>query len=616
MISKSEEHEIDRAGKRLLREVLESLHWVVNDVQEDYGIDSNVQVFDGKSPTGAWFHAQLKSSSKSHYSADRTFVSQELSVDHARHYAAEMRQPIVVIHADVTANKVYWYFPQLDHNLAAVLPTTAAQSITVRIPTCQELPQTAPAVLISLETAYLMLASRELTSASTQFFAESLRHLPEQESLARAFQEKNDTLKLTKIRELYNRKQFVEARSRAEVVVVDPDSSVEVKFWAEIQLRSIDYHEILHAGKPQNELPKAMLKYAKALQALTRSGPRHLKFYSLITRHAAELEILAHENSSLFMALHLHLERGGDPIMALALYARRSVLARQIATKYNRCVRLARYASNYSDRWALGRALTDVVNAIGRYIATLHVEGRWDSQADFATSALQISKLAAWISAETRDVNGIVMAIISALVTVHSKDSDAFHWAEQTAENLGNSNERDDALRLIQRAAKRWDGEKVDGDFHGDTIWQAIQNIATGIGLDITDENSALVKELRIAARDDSPECVLVHCEHLLVAQGAIGPTAHRIRRLLSIETAGSKVVHCTLHDYHVEGRDLDGAFAEFKKIHCDSCPDAKPRSSNWHYDDSARQLEVVKHSAFVARFVGGPYGLRYTDKD
>jgi hypothetical protein len=63
VISKSEEHEIDRAGKRLLREVLESLHWVVNDVQEDYGIDSNVQVFDGKSPTGAWFHAQLKSSS-------------------------------------------------------------------------------------------------------------------------------------------------------------------------------------------------------------------------------------------------------------------------------------------------------------------------------------------------------------------------------------------------------------------------------------------------------------------------------------------------------------------------------------------------------------------------
>ena len=61
MISKPKEHETNRSGKRLLREALEPLGWVVNDVQEDYGIDSNVQVFDGRSPTGAWFHVQLKS---------------------------------------------------------------------------------------------------------------------------------------------------------------------------------------------------------------------------------------------------------------------------------------------------------------------------------------------------------------------------------------------------------------------------------------------------------------------------------------------------------------------------------------------------------------------------
>jgi hypothetical protein len=113
VITKSDEHEIDRAGKRLFRSALEKLGWVLNDVQEDYGIDSNIQVFDGTHPTGAWFHAQLKSSSKSHYSTDHTFVSQELSVHHARHYALEMRQPIVLIHADVTDGKVYWHFPQL-----------------------------------------------------------------------------------------------------------------------------------------------------------------------------------------------------------------------------------------------------------------------------------------------------------------------------------------------------------------------------------------------------------------------------------------------------------------------------------------------------------------------
>ena len=70
MITKPEEHDINRAGQASLREVLELLGWVVNEVQEDYGIDCYVQVFDGKSPTGAWFHVQLKSSASSKYSAD------------------------------------------------------------------------------------------------------------------------------------------------------------------------------------------------------------------------------------------------------------------------------------------------------------------------------------------------------------------------------------------------------------------------------------------------------------------------------------------------------------------------------------------------------------------
>jgi uncharacterized protein DUF4365 len=222
VITKPEEHEINRAGKRLLRDVLEPepLGWVVNDVQEDYGIDSNVQVFDAKSPTGAWFHVQLKSSASPDYSADRTFISQELSVDHARHYAHEMREPLLIIHADVKSKSVYWYAPQLDHDLANALIETDSKSKTVRIPTRQQLPETVPDLLASLENIYLVLATRRLTSASVQTFAESLKHLPNQEALQRAFQEKNDTLKLQRIRDLYREKKLDQARPRAEAVLV------------------------------------------------------------------------------------------------------------------------------------------------------------------------------------------------------------------------------------------------------------------------------------------------------------------------------------------------------------------------------------------------------------
>lgn len=616
MITRPEEHDIDRAGKRLLRAVLEKLGWILNDVEEDYGIDSNVQVFDGTHPTGAWFHVQLKSSRHSEYSTDRAFVSQELSIDHARHYALDMRQPILLVHADVAGERVYWHFPQLDKNLAAALCNTAAKSITIRIPTSQELPRSASDVLLGLDRVYLTLANLELASASTRSFAESLLHLPDQKKLARAFQEKNDVLKLKRVREFYQQQQFAEARSRAEVIIADPDSIVDVKFWAQVQLQAIDYQETVHAGRPQNELPKLVLKHAKALQKLARSGPNYLKFHALIARHAAELEIMAHESFSLFMALRQHLEAGSNPMMILGLYARRSALRKQIITKYNRCVRLARYAASYRDRWALGRALTNVVKALSAFMVVLRAEGLREYDTAFANSALQICKLAAWISSETGDTEGIVLAIIGALLTVHCEDSDAYRWAKETAQSIVDKAARSDALQVIERAAKRWKGEKLPGDYHGDTIWQIAQNIATGMGFDLTDEKSPLVRELRIAARDNSPERVLVHCEHLLAAQGAIGPTARKIRRLFAIDTAGSKVIHCTLHDYHVEDKDLDTAYGELRRLHCDSCPDAKPRSSDWHYDENARQLERAKYAEFVARFMGKPFGLRYTNQD
>jgi hypothetical protein len=127
LVIKPEQHEIDRAGKRLLRDVLEGLGWVVNDVQEDYGIDSNVQVFEKESATGTWFAVQLKSSSSSEYSAAGNFVSQPLPIDRARHYAFEMRDPVLLIHADVEAKALFWYAPQLDDHLAGVLREAKGQ---------------------------------------------------------------------------------------------------------------------------------------------------------------------------------------------------------------------------------------------------------------------------------------------------------------------------------------------------------------------------------------------------------------------------------------------------------------------------------------------------------
>ena len=616
MIIKPEEHDIDSAGERLLRAALDPLGCVVNAVQRDYGIDYNVQVFDGTSPNGTWFHVQLKSSASSQYSADRSFISQEITVDHARHYALEMREPVLVVHADVESKSVYWYAPQLDRRLATILANTKAQSTTLRVPTRQKLPDTAPELFKSVEKAHLVLATRELTSAPAGSFAENLRHLPDQEKLHRAFQEKNDLLKLYKISDLYNERKYDEAKLRADGIIADPDSTVETKFWAQTQLEGIDFSETVQSGKPQSELPKVTLKHAKALQKLTASGPKYLKFHSLIARHAAELEILVHENLGLFMALQQHAQNAGHPMMVLGLYARRAALAQRIVSKYNRCLRLARYASNHPDRWMLGRAILRIVRAIAPYLIILHKEGIVESENAFARSALQICKASAWICQETGDGEGVVLAMLDALMTTHSENSEAYQWAMQVINAIVDPKLRADALRLIDRAKRRWRHEPVEGDYQGDTVWQIIENMATGLGVDISDESSPLVRGLKIAARDDSPERILVNCEHLLVSLGATGPTARQIRRIFSISTAGSKVVHCTLHNFHVEGREQDTAYAEFKRTYCDSCPDKKPRPDDWRYVGDVRAEFETKHQDFVSRLARTPYGIRFTEED
>lgn len=610
------QHEIDRRGKRLLRNLLEPLGWVINDVEEDYGIDSNVQIFEDGKSTGDWFHVQLKSSAASEYASAGTFVSQDLTIDHARHYALELRQPILLIHADVAAERLFWHAPQLDQNLRTVLSNTKAKFVTIRIPTKQQLPDGAAELLLTLNTLHLVLAGRELAASDAQSFSESISHFPDQERLYRAFQQAHDTLKLKRISSLYRQRNFSEARSRAEAILTDPDSDIESKFWAQTMVGGIRFSESVNSGKPAIEASKAVLDNAKALQRLTARGPKHLKFHSLIVHTGAELELLAFENVATYMALKAHLREYGNPMMALHLYARRTGITRRIVAKYNQCVRLARYASNYSDRWMLGRALTNLVRALGAYLITARSEGESNVESMFVGSALQISKLAARICIETGDTEGICMVILATLSITCSRNSEPFRWARQLADALVDEDARSEALRLIERTANRWEGKSAEGDYEGDLVWQAIQNVASGLGVDLTDENSPLVAALRIAARDDSPERVLRECEYLLVSRGATGPMACEVQRLFNTSQSSSKVINCTLHNLHVERRELDEGYRVFKAQHCDKCTDKKPRPEDWEYTEEFRKEFEHAHRHFVRALAGTRFGFRYSDRD
>jgi hypothetical protein len=63
-----------------MRGVFEPLGWVVNRIITDYGVDFDVQLFEGSVPTGEWFKVQLKSSESTDYSTHGGFISEALSI--------------------------------------------------------------------------------------------------------------------------------------------------------------------------------------------------------------------------------------------------------------------------------------------------------------------------------------------------------------------------------------------------------------------------------------------------------------------------------------------------------------------------------------------------------
>jgi len=620
MIQKSVQQDIDLEGQRLLGQALGPLGWVINKIENDFGIDYDAQVFVNGSPCGLWFKIQLKSSAHSEHSSDGSFISQELSADHARHYALELRDPVFLIHADTHAKKVFWCAPQLDDELISKLTDGRVSStVTARVPSSNLLPDTAEALLRTVEELYLTLANRTLADSSVSGFAESLKHQPGEVALREEFQHKNDALKLRKVHELLVARRYPEARSSAEVIFSDPDSSIENRFWALEQIGDIDWGEAVSQDRPQSELPLIHLKNAKALQALSKPGPPHLKFFALIVRKAAELDQLVIDNWGLTILLHQHRGPAGNPFMALKAYADYAVSTRRVIAKYNQCLRLARYATDFRGRWILPRALNRIVQSIASFIGRI---GRLEfteiggTASQFHASILQICKLMAWIAEESDDQDALAMAAVASLLPVSSQDTDAFRWAVRTLDRITDSDIKGRATKVMERHIRRWKGEAVEGDRYCDPAQQLVENAAASLGIDPSDESNPIVQGLRVAARDNTPERVLKTCEHILSSRGATGPIAREIEMLFGIQTAGSKIIHCALHRYHLEAKDLDSAFAQFKSQFCDSCPDQAPRPAEWKYTKEFQRDFNAKHLQLVRDFNATGAGFRLTSSD
>lgn len=603
-------HITDSRGKAQMRSIFETVGWTVNEIENDYGIDFDVQVFEDSKATGEWFKVQLKSSESTDYSGEGDFISEPLSRQHAAHFSTEMREPVFVIHADVTAGRTFWYAPQLD---ARVTANDSRRTVTVRIPTRNELPGTLPDMVSALQRIRIKLGAKTVAESAISDFARSVGDRPEQ--LIAGIQDKADILRLVEIRELTEKGNFTEAGTKTENLSDNEQSSVELRVSAVLEKERIDFLVARKVNAPQSTTSAIHLSTGKRLQQLTKKGPTALKFFSLIVLKAAELDVLTFQDFGLYMNLKSHVHRG-DPATALALAVESLRSTSRIVQKYNQCVRLVRYASNSPHRWALPTALTRTVESIVTFIGRLRDGGQIESAKQYTASAFQICQLAAWIAEHNRDEVSLSHVTTTVMLLAYKNQGEdevnkAVNFARETLAKIKDPEQFKVTSEALDRSVKRMAGERVEGDPVNDVVTQIFENRAFGLGIDMTQTANPVVRAIRLGIGDYSMQRAIKHCEHAFVTISGRGipPDISTVADVLQLPTMRGKIMHCTLHNYHVEGRTLDAVCDQFKKQYCEGCKDISPRSADWEYSDDWLEKENDQHKEFMAKFYRKRYG-------
>ncbi|MBI3665721.1 MAG: DUF4365 domain-containing protein [Acidobacteria bacterium] len=419
-MKRPEQHNTDSAGKALLADVFAKLGWVVNEIQVDYGRDFQVEVFQDNESTGTTFDVQLKSSQAPAYSAAGDFISQEIATASARYLCRELRSPALLIVADVKNRRLFWAAPQLDMAAQQALDDDKnTKTLTVRVPTSQGLPASKEALLTAIGQARVVLASRSLLEVSTAKFAASTEKRLDQAALSQNLRDKSDFLNVREAENQSAAGDLTAARETLKDVLGAVKSSIEVKLYALLMAEKIETLAVAANNGPQGFLPRIALATAWAMQQLTRKGPGHLKFFSLIARHAAELYLLADTDWGLFLNWRVH-EREGDALWQLHLAAERKEIATRAIAKYRQCMRLVRLAGYRPYRASLTLAMLRILDGLAILLIRLNLEGLTEAADAYRAAGLELCKMVAAIARENGDDDSLLRAATgSALKLTH-----------------------------------------------------------------------------------------------------------------------------------------------------------------------------------------------------
>lgn len=582
-MKRPEQHVTDSAADAIFRSIF--AEWSVNGSERDYGWDYVVEVFRNRESTGFLFSAQLKGSRHTEYSADGSFISQELEIDSADYLARQLRQPTLLFHADVETKKLYWSAIQLDQRVLKVLELNKARSLTVRIQTTNLLPERFDRFLEDLTQSQMVVVSRILLGTRSVKFADAMASQPIERigEVAENLHEKGFHLELQAAFLRRKSGDIAGAISAIHKVAESAGAAgyVEVHFNAVLQAGELEWLQVLKSDEPQALAAEKKLEIALELCRIAKREPRHLHLFAQITRKAADLGVAVQKTLGLLMLWRGHMLQGNDPLWLAVLSFRlqQSLLAAH--RKYNQSLRLAQATAKSRFRWVTARPIADIAIAIGTLATLLDSCGFNDAGLQYQRSAFELLQFSAAIATENKSMDELFNAVMNARLLERHPGGEIFKWVRSIIEQWPKDSQyRKNAEELMQRALDRLNGAKFEGDIETSPR-QIHHNILTSAGIDPTRE--PWVSLIDLAIKDDDPTRVLADCEYKVVMKHPDrDPTLDR----LGLERANPKIIGCNLHMYTMAGQALDDIDRTFRAKFCNACPNRVSRPSGWTFYD------------------------------
>jgi len=535
-VKRPPQHQTDDKGDAILRDAF--AQWAVNASEKDYGWDYVVEVFRDNISTGLLFNAQLKSSTVTPYCADETFISQSLEIDAAEYLARTLQQPTFLFHSDVEKKRLFWTAVQLDDVLLQSLEKGQTQSLTVRIPTANQLPNAFNRFLKDLRKAHHVVVSRTLLVANDTDFVDAMRGRPIEklDVVAEDLHEKAFRLEMQTAYDILRKDDFAEAARRLKNILANPVASLAVRFNVTNLLGDVEWKALIRSSEPQSVAAERRLLTGRELCAITRKGPKHLRLFALITRTAAELGIINQKHLGLTMNWKAHRALGEDPLWVAILSHKLDASVTAAGRKYKQALRLAGITARSPFRWVAPLAIIKVAKEITVLAGLLESADFNTAGQRFRDSAFQIFRMAAEIATETNNIDALFETAIGVLTIETSENGDILAWSRSIVGQWNaESAYRKRAEEFTARTIQRLRGVTFETDIRT-TDRQVHENLLTAFGLDPRSPRWAEMIDL--ALKDADPGRVLKPCEHTFVSAG---PGNDLMLDRLGLQAAGKK---------------------------------------------------------------------------